>query len=171
MAMHATMGEDNPEFSHFNFPNKEQLYLEELYALNIPADLAVLSACNTGIGKVDVASGMASLQRALNFAGTKATVASLWEVPDNTTSTIIISFYNYLKKGKTKSKALQLAKRDYLKNTKDEVLKHPYYWAGFVLYGDDAPITSGVSNFWWVTLAIILLIIAAIFFKRKMTIF
>ena len=169
MAMHATIDEDNPEFSHFNFSNKEQLYLEELYALNIPADLAVLSACNTGVGRVESASGMASLQRALNFAGTKATVASLWEVPDITTSDIMISFYENLKKGKTKSQSLQLAKQNYLDTTKDDILKHPYYWAGFVIYGDDSPVVTVTSSVWWYVLGIILMVIGLLLLKRKMT--
>lgn len=171
MAMHATIDQDNPEFSYFNFSNNEKLYLEELYGLKIPNKLAVLSACNTGIGKVDDASGMVSLQRALNFAGTKATVASLWEVPDKTTSNIMISFYEYLKKGKTKSEALKYAKQDYFKTTSGDKLKHPYYWGGFVLYGDDTPIlVKSNLNILYGILTIIAIILVGVFWmqnKRK----
>jgi CHAT domain-containing protein len=137
LAMHATSDVDNPGLSYFNFYNDEKLYLEELYALKIPADLAVLSACNTAIGKEDGSLSVSSLHRAFNYAGTKATIASLWEVPDESTSQIMISFYEHLKDGEKKSVALQKAKLDYLNTTKVEKFKHPYYWAGFVLYGDN----------------------------------
>ncbi|MEM6517584.1 MAG: CHAT domain-containing protein, partial [Bacteroidota bacterium] len=142
LAMHATIDETDPSLSHFNFANNEKLFLEEVYALKIPTDLAVLSACNTGIGKQDNALSMATLQRAFNYAGAKTTVASLWEVPDETTSQIMIAFYQYLKKGKTKSKALQQAKLDYLNQVENPRFKQPYYWAGFVLYGADAPVAQ-----------------------------
>lgn len=170
LAMHASVDDEDPSFSHFNFANDEKLYLEELYALKIPADLAVLSACNTGIGKEDGTSSMASLQRAFNYAGTTATIASLWEVPDETTSQIMISFYDYLKDGETKSTALQKAKIDYLTNAKVEKLKHPYYWAGFVLYGDDAAVVESSDDWLRFVLGIsTLLIIFIIFRKRKKT--
>ncbi|MGV6830102.1 MAG: CHAT domain-containing protein [bacterium] len=149
MAMHATIDEDNPGFSHFNFSENEKLFLEELYALKIPADLAVLSACNTAVGQTDASLSINSLHRAFNYAGTKATVASLWEVPDETTSKIMISFYNNLKKGNSKSEALQKAKVAYIETAENERLKHPYYWAGFVLYGTDAPVASAKDTWYW----------------------
>ena len=93
--MHATIEEDNSSLSYFDFSNDEKLYLEELYALNIPADLAVLSACNTAVGQEDSSLSINSLQRAFNYAGTKATIASLWEVPDESTSQIMIAFYQF----------------------------------------------------------------------------
>lgn len=141
LAMHATMDEEYPEFSHFNFPKNEKLYVEELYALKIPVELAVLGACNTALGKQDNALNLKSLHRAFSFSGTKATIASLWEVPDMSTKTIMVDFYKNLKKGKTKSEALQRAKINYLRETDNPKLRHPYYWAGFVLYGDDTPVT------------------------------
>jgi CHAT domain-containing protein len=167
LAMHASVDEDDSEFSHFNFSRGEKLYLEELYGLKIPSELAVLSACNTGIGKEEDASGMASLQRAFNFAGTKATLASLWEVPDETTSKIMISFYENLKNGETKSVALQKAKLEYINTTNNDKLSHPYYWAGFVLYGTDDPIYSP-SNTLYIAIGIILFLIILIFLFVKM---
>ena len=168
LAMHASLDEYEPVLSHFNFSNNEKLYLEELYALKIPAELAVLSACNTGVGKVEEASGLATLQRAFNYAGTKATIASLWEVPDESTSQIMISFYKNLKKGETKSKALQNAKIEYLENTKISKLKHPYYWAGFVLYGDNSAITEE-SNLIYLVIGIVLIlsILIVLFLKKR----
>jgi CHAT domain-containing protein len=167
LAMHATMDNVNPEFSHFNFSNNEKLYLEELYALNIPIDLAVLSACNTAVGKEDNSLNIASLQRAFSFAGAEATVASLWEVPDETTSQIMIAFYDHLKDGHKKSVALQKAKIDYLNNNELSKLQHPYYWSGFVLYGEDSSVSH--QNNEWLWLVIILMILSLVYFlvKRK----
>ena len=90
-----------------------------------------------GLGKEEAAGGIASLQKAFARAGASATVASLWEVPDQSTRFIMESFYRNLKKGLSKSNALQQAKLEYLDSAVHEKLKSPYYWAGFVLYGDD----------------------------------
>jgi CHAT domain-containing protein len=163
LAMHATMNSIIPDLSHFNFPNNEKLHIEELYALNLPLDLAVLGACNTAVGKEDNTLNINSLHRAFNYAGTSATIASLWEVPDESTSQIMISFYEYLSENKSKSEALQLAKTDYLNGAKSPKLKHPYYWAGFVLYGDDTPIVYSNQNWVWMLL-ISILVIASLFF-------
>ena len=93
-------------------------------------------------------------------------VTSLWSVPDKETAKIMVSFYNYLKEGKSKNEALQKAKLDYLNNTDDEQLKHPYYWAGFVVSGDISPINTTI-DYWtylWTALVIFLLFY---FFKNK----
>jgi CHAT domain-containing protein len=149
LAMHASVDENETTLSHFNFSNNEKLFLEELYALKIPADLAVLSACNTAVGKEDGSLSIGSLHRAFNYAGTTATIASVWEVPDEATSKIMISFYKHLKEGKPKSVALQQAKIDYLNETDNARLKHPYYWAGFVLYGTDNPVIEKSYILWY----------------------
>ena len=158
LAMHATMNPINPDLSHFNFPNNEKLHIEELYALNLPLDLAVLGACNTAVGKEDNTLNINSLHRAFSYAGTTATIASLWEVPDESTSQIMISFYEHLSQNKSKSEALQLAKSDYLKSAKSPKLKHPYYWAGFVLYGTDKPVVNSNLSLLWYSIPIILII-------------
>jgi CHAT domain-containing protein len=165
LAMHATIEEDNPDLSYFNFSNDEKLYLEELYALKIPADLAVLSACNTAVGKEDNSLNINSLHRAFNYAGTKATIASLWEVPDESTSQIMMSFYKHLKDGETKSTALQQAKLDYLNKTSISKFKHPYYWAGFVLYGEDKAITSKDASLVWYIVAFLMVFCSTILYK------
>lgn len=169
LAMHAAVDGNDPSLSHFNFANDEKLFLEEIYALKIPADMAVLSACNTGIGKQDGALSMATLQRAFNYAGTKSTIASLWEVPDASTSEIMIAFYDYLKQGESKSRALQQAKLDYLKNTKVAKLRHPYYWAGFVLYGKNEAVvkTTNVTPWIWALLILVLAVAIALFRKKR----
>lgn len=143
LAMHANVNNEIPELSHlvFNENDKDSnMYLEELYGLHLNSDLAVLSACNTGKGKLDASTGMVSLNRAFTLAGVPSTLASLWEVPDKVTQEIMVDFYKNLKKGVSKTTALRNAKMNYLKNTDDANFKKPFYWAGFVLHGDTAPI-------------------------------
>ena len=77
-------------------------------------------------------------------------MTSLWQVPDRQTSEIMVSFYEYLKKGFAKNTALQKVKLDYLNNTEDEFLQHPYYWAGFVISGNVASIQSSNPFWWWI---------------------
>ena len=98
--MHAEVNEDHPEFSRLllssnNENEDEQLYLEELYNTTLGADLAILSACNTGSG-LEENGVLASFQRGFMFAGVPATVASLWEVPDVSTKEIMVDFYKNL---------------------------------------------------------------------------
>lgn len=172
LAMHAEINDNEPGLSRLLFNKNDQtdddLYLEELYALQLKADLAVLSACNTGLGKESAGRNLESFQRAFTFAGVPATVVSLWEVPDQSTSEIMGGFYANLKAGNTKSEALQKAKLNYLKEHKGTKLEQPYYWTGFILYGDETAINStSTSNTVWYVLLIVLLILAVVFFRKK----
>lgn len=143
LAMHATIDNETPELSHLVFNNNgkdSKMYVEELYGLHLNANLAVLSACNTGKGKLKTTTGMVTLSRAFTMAGVPSTLASLWEVPDKVTKGIMIDFYKYLKCGESKTNALRKAKIKYLQQTDDANFQKPFYWAGFVLHGDSAPI-------------------------------
>ena len=150
LAMHAHIDAEQPELSYFNFgPKTERLYVEELYGMRLRANLAVLSACNTGRGVMDENSGLVSLHRAFTYAGVSATVASLWAVPDAATEQLMRYFYDGLAAGLDKATALQRAKLSYRANTSIPELRTPFYWAGFVLYGDDIPVHSG-GWAWWI---------------------
>ena len=102
------------------------------------ADLAVLSACNTGFGAISRGEGVMSLARAFTYAGVPATVTSLWKVPDLTTREIMVEFYKNLKRGMTKDAALRQSKLTYLDNTPESIAANPYFWAGFVPMGNMA---------------------------------
>lgn len=174
LAMHAEINSDYPEFSRLLFSNKydyeeEHLYLEELYGLSLGADLAILSACNTG-GGFEKNGSLESFQRAFTFAGVPATVVSLWEVPDASTEKIMVLFYKNLKAGETKSKALKNAKLTYRKENENSKLSAPYYWAGFVVYGSDNPVlvaTSPITTYVIIIIAIIILLFGLILFRNR----
>ncbi len=113
----------------------ELLYVKDLYNLELNADLVVLSACETGIGKLQRGEGIISLARAFAYAGAKSIVTTLWEVNDKSTSELMRYFYRELRKGKTKDEALRSARKAYLEKSKARTC-HPFFWAAFVPIGD-----------------------------------
>ncbi|MEL6924165.1 MAG: CHAT domain-containing protein, partial [Bacteroidota bacterium] len=153
LAMHAHIDHQNPSLSYLSFSKGEQLFVEQLYGFDLRADLAVLSACNTGRGDYDDRRGLTSLQRAFVYAGVPSTVSGLWEIPDQATQQIMIEFYSRLHDGHSKAAALRAAKLQYLARQSDGALQHPFFWAGMVLHGQDGAIDSlRASGFggWWI---------------------
>lgn len=145
LAMHSEIENDNPGFSKLVFspnPSKEfNLYTNEIYNLDLNTNLIILSACNTGSGKINKGEGIMSFARAFLYAGCPSLTLTLWTINDKTSSVLMGNFYKYLSKGLNKSKALQLAKLEYLKNA-DPLKSHPYFWAAYIQIGEDSPITS-----------------------------
>ncbi|MCK5058625.1 MAG: CHAT domain-containing protein, partial [Candidatus Aminicenantes bacterium] len=119
-------------------PDKSQedgyFTLNEIMNCDYNARLVVLSACQTGSGKMERGEGVTGLTRAIMYAGTPAVVASLWDVDDRATKELMVSFYrNMLEKKMDKIEALRQAKLELLKNEK---YASPLYWGAFVLYGE-----------------------------------
>ncbi len=163
LAMHAKLDDINFETSSILFSDDEPLYFKDFYHLNIPLDLVVLSACNTGNGKLINGDGIMSLSRALTFSGVKSSVVSYWEVPDRETADLMALFYNHLKKGHQKSEALSLAKRAFVE--KYPLKNHPYFWAGFVLNGKNNVVYKDYSIYYFFG-GFIILIAGFIFYKK-----
>ena len=157
IATHSLISDSIPMNSSLVFYNKEDdsyefLYAFELLDLTTDLNLVVLSACQTGYGKFQRGEGIMSLARAFTYAGAKSTVMSLWKVPDESTAMIMVAFYKHLKSGMRKDDALRQAKLDYLDNTNEPELRHPFYWAGFIAQGDMSPIDFGdrKNSLWWI---------------------
>ena len=108
----------------------------EVLRMEIPADLAVLSACETGKGKVVKGEGIVGMTRAFMFAGAPRVVCSLWKVDDEATKALMIKFYELWSpkegKGLGAAEALKTAQAHV---RAQEKWKHPYYWAAWVLWG------------------------------------
>lgn len=122
------------------------LYAYEIYQMNLKSDMVVLSACETGIGRYETGEGTRSLGLAFRYAGCNNTVMSLWAVDDEYTEELMKSFYSYLNLGKPKAEALTLSKRDFVKNHNTA---GPFFWAGFIMYGDNQPVNlKKQSNFY-----------------------
>lgn len=108
--------------------------LHDIYSLDLSAELTVLSACQTAIGKDIKGEGFVGLSHAFMSAGSKSVVASLWKVDDRATSDLMRDFYDaMLKQGMSPAAALRSAQ---LKMLRDNGRSAPYYWAGFVLQGE-----------------------------------
>lgn len=134
-ATHGMVNESEPNLSRI-FLQDGSLYSGDIYNVNINADLVCLSACETGLGKISKGEGIIGLSRALLYAGAKNLVVSLWTVADESTSKLMIDFYNnhlYSSTYNTFSGALRKAKLSLLQN---EQYSRPYYWAPFVLIGE-----------------------------------
>ncbi|MCF6365802.1 MAG: CHAT domain-containing protein [Bacteroidales bacterium] len=139
IATHGIVNTYEPKLSGLIFypedaDNDGVLYSGEIYNLELDADLTVLSACETGLGKISKSEGIIGLSRALLYAGSDNTIVSLWKVSDNSTSTLMIDFYkNLLENEDDKTGALHAAKIDMINNGGD--FAHPFFWSPFVLIG------------------------------------
>jgi len=110
------------------------LQANEIFNLKLNAGLVVLSACQTGLGKLIRGEGMVGLTRAFMYAGTPSVLVSLWSVSDNSTALLMGEFYKNLIRNKlSKTDALRKAQ---LALMSDQQFAHPFYWAPFVLIGD-----------------------------------
>ena len=108
------------------------MYSDEIYNLNLNADLVVLSACESGLGKIVKGEGIIGLTRGFIYSGARNIVVSLWQVADKSTSELMIEFYRNILDGKSYSSSLREAK---LKLIKDGTYSYPLEWSPFVLIG------------------------------------
>jgi CHAT domain-containing protein len=140
-ATHGLINSEHPELSGivlslFDEQGRSQdgfLRLHDIYNLRLPADLVVLSACSTGLGKEIKGEGLVGLTRGFMYAGASSVVASLWKVDDDATAELMRHFYDaMLTKGLTPAAALRHAQ---LTMSRDKRWHSPYYWAGFVIQG------------------------------------
>jgi len=110
----------------------------EVSGLNLKGtELAVLSACETGLGQVQNGEGVYGLRRALVLAGVQSQVVSLWKVSDTATRDLMVDYYTRLTKGVRSSQALHEAQLAMMKNP---ARAHPFYWAAFVAIGITGPL-------------------------------
>ncbi len=140
VATHGRIVQTNPKLSNLTFsqpqaPNAKEdgiLFSSETYNLDLNADLLVLSACQTGTGKLVKSEGLMALTRGFFYSGARNIIASLWKVYDQHTSLLIVEMYRQIAAGKSYSAALREAKLKMLTNPETAA---PQSWAGFVLIG------------------------------------
>jgi CHAT domain-containing protein/tetratricopeptide (TPR) repeat protein len=144
-ATHGVLDNRNPLFSYLVLARAEHqmdedglLEAREIMNMDLKADLAVLSACETARGKIGAGEGVIGMSWAFFAAGCRTTLVSQWKVNSASTSALMIKFYKYLQPTtrvkRTKAEALRLASLDLMK---DERYRHPFYWAPFVLVGSN----------------------------------
>jgi CHAT domain-containing protein/Tfp pilus assembly protein PilF len=141
-ATHAVSDSEHPErsglvlslFDRHGQPQNGFLGLEQIYSLNLPADLVVLSACDTGLGREVGGEGLVGLVRGFMYAGATRVMASLWSVDDEVTAQLMAHFYKSLEQdGLSPAAALRAAQIEVRKQGR---WSSPYYWAGFQIEGE-----------------------------------
>ena len=174
-ATHGDIQDGNPMFSGIAFSaegegeaGKEDgmLHTLELFDMDLQAELAVLSACNTGKGVIQRGEGVMSLARGFMYAGCPSIVMSLWSVDDAASASIMDEFYRQLSKGKSKDAALRAAKFSYL-DAADESKAHPYYWAAHVMIGDPSGFRGNYQGWAWGAVILCLVAVIVVFEVRK----
>ncbi len=138
-ATHGLLNEERPSYSGLILSlagsQSEDGLLQgyEIFNLKLNADLVVLSACETGLGKEVKGEGLVGLSHAFFYAGTPSLVVSLWKVQDRSTADLMVNLYREIGRTQTKSEALRQAKLILIQQNR---YADPYYWAPFVLTGD-----------------------------------
>lgn len=140
IATHGFINEDQPDLSGLLlFPDTTGqedhiIYSGEVYSLKINAELVVLSACETGLGKVASGEGLLGLSRAFFYAGANNLIVSLWKVQDRATADLMVRFYevHFSQQANDFGAPLRKAKLEMIRS---DTLSHPYYWSAFVLIG------------------------------------
>jgi CHAT domain-containing protein len=141
-ATHGLLNSERPELSGLVLslvdengrPQDGFLGLHEIYNLELPADVVVLSACQTALGKEIKGEGLVGLTRGFMYAGARRVVASLWQVDDLATAQLMKNFYRgMLKDGLRPAQALRLAQLEMLKQPR---WSSPFFWAPFVVQGE-----------------------------------
>jgi len=154
-ATHGLINNEHPElsgvvlslFDQQGRPQDGFLRLHDIYNLRLPADLVVLSACSSGLGKDVKGEGLIGLTRGFMYAGASSVVASLWKVDDEATAELMKHFYYAMfRKGLAPPAALRDAQ---LVMARDKRWQSPYYWAGFVIQGR---YDKNVATHWFVFL-------------------
>jgi len=142
-ATHGLLNDAHPELSGVilslvdvkGMPQDGFLRLHDIYNLELPVDLVVLSACQTGLGKEIKGEGVIGLTRGFMYAGASRVVVSLWKVDDEASAEMMRLFYGYmLGSDKLRPPAALRAAQDAIR--KQGRWRHPYYWAGFIIQGE-----------------------------------
>jgi CHAT domain-containing protein/tetratricopeptide (TPR) repeat protein len=140
-AVHGHLDPERPTASALVLADR-YLSAREIYDLDLDAELVVLSACQTGLGKQVWGEELIGLSRAFFYAGVPAVVMSLWKVADDSTSSLMVEMYGDLLAGAAPIAALSKAKRSFL--GAGSRWQHPYFWAPFILFG--APVTGSGND-------------------------
>jgi CHAT domain-containing protein len=141
-ATHGLINSEHPELSGLVLslvdengkPQDGFLRMSDIFNLEMPADLVVLSACQTALGKEVKGEGLVGLTRGFMHAGARRVVASLWQVDDLATAELMKRFYSgMLKENLRPAAALRAAQTEMSGSSR---WSSPYYWAGFVIQGE-----------------------------------
>ncbi|WP_173021516.1 CHAT domain-containing protein [Lewinella sp. W8] len=172
LSSHGMVNASDPNLSFIAFSQlgdslevEEMLYFNDLYALPLNTELAVLSACETNLGTYVPGENVLSLASAFTAAGARSTLTTLWRVNDRATKELMVQFYEELAAGSSRAEALAAAQASH---RDDAEFAHPYYWSALTLYGEAGPLALKKAaprnyTYWLIPL---LLALAAIGWRR-----
>ena len=174
LAMHGVPDVEQSLYAHMLFgPSTDsvedgKLHAYELYNLSLNTQLVTLSACETGYGKLAEGEGVMSLARAFRYSGCQSILFSHWKVDGRAANELLAGFYEAIGEGKRPSVAIWQSQKDFLAAAPPDQV-HPFYWANFVLTGEDRALSAPFSRWWWGggLLVVILLMGYFIFSLRK----
>lgn len=177
LAMHGRVDTSYPARSALWFHQAQEastaddvLHAYELPAMQLNAELVVLSACETGAGKYLNGEGVLSLGRGFMYAGAQSILMSRWAVNDQATAELMRYFYEGLAANLDKAQALRQAKLRYLK-AHPKRGGHPFFWAGFTLAGAteavDLDEVGGYESYWWLGMGILILLAGFGWYRRR----
>ncbi|KPL89147.1 CHAT domain-containing protein [Ardenticatena maritima] len=132
IAAHGIVRSDAPQFSSITLADGDLTALD-LTMMSIPTGLLVLSACESGLGVVHPGDEFMGLSSAALHAGVQSMLISLWRISDESTFTLMQTFYEHLLKGSSPAEALAAVQREAIAHPQ---FAHPFYWAAFTAMGD-----------------------------------
>lgn len=150
----------------FSGSDNNSLKTNDLYLAGLNARLAILSACESGLGQINKGEGTFSIARGFSLVGVPSVVMSLWKVNDKISSKLMVDLHTNLSDGQSVDEALSGVKRNYL-NDSDEYTSHPYYWSAFVSLGEEVKIDSQNFSSYWIIAVILLFFLFYGLRKRK----
>jgi CHAT domain-containing protein/tetratricopeptide (TPR) repeat protein len=146
-AGHTIINDSIPELSGMFFSGDGKmngsngvLYLDEMFNLDMNTQLAILSGCETGYGRLLKGEGLSSIGRAFKYAGCNDLVMTLWKINDRSASALIRKFCLNLRKGLPTAAALRKSKTDCLNSMGSSRPSNPFYWSAFILIGSNEPL-------------------------------
>jgi CHAT domain-containing protein len=144
LATHGVLDNRNPLYSHLlltktdgEVENDGSLEAREVMNIHLNADLAVLSACETGNGRISPGEGVIGMSWAFLVAGTRSMLVSQWRVNSVSTSQLMRNFYQALARQRNRGNKSEALRETSIRLLKDPRYRHPFYWASFVLVGND----------------------------------
>lgn len=173
LATHALANNASGDLSFITFgaDSADLLYARDLYALNLNADMVVLSACQTSSGSLHEGEGIISLARGFIYSGASSVITSLWNVREETNKNTMTLFYKRIKEGLSKDEALRNAKLEFLQSItrENQEYAHPFYWASLICVGDSAPYKRKALVKSEILMSFLVMIsVCSFFFYRKM---
>ncbi len=147
------------------------IVLDSIYRMKFNTQLAILSGCETNVGRMEYGEGSLNFARAFLYAGCNSTLTTQWKVDDKSTSGILQEFYNYMIGGENLSESLRQSQLHYLKNCSSSLEANPFFWSSLVITGSDRPVYLDVktktSTYALIILAILLFLSGWYMYKRK----